>query len=67
LISSAPPGSLRSHQRRQCVARLLQFGEGSLIDKAALLHDQDSIEGGGEAGAVQAAKQAAATNSAFRR
>jgi hypothetical protein len=37
-----------------------------LIDEAALLHDQDSIEGGGEAGAVQAPNQAAASELLFQ-
>jgi len=36
-----------------------------LIDDAALLHDQDLVERGGEAGAAQAAKQAAASELVF--
>jgi hypothetical protein len=30
----------------------LQLGKASLIDDASLLNDQDSVEGGSEAGAV---------------
>jgi len=64
-ISFLAPGSLRGHQRRQSVSRRLQFGEASLVDKAALLHDRDLIESRGEASAVQTAKQLRPTNSSF--
>ena len=65
-ISFLAPGSLRGHQRRQSVSRRLQFGEASLVDKAALLHDQDLVESGGEAGAVQVQNRLQPTNSSFR-
>ena len=43
-------GAHRSYQLRQSVSRPLQLGKVSLLDEGALLHDQDSVETGGEAG-----------------
>ena len=50
---------LGGQQRGQRAAGLFQLGRRPLIDQAAVLHDQDPVEGGGEAGPVQAPHQAA--------
>ena len=65
-ISFSRAGLLRGHKRRQRASQLLRLCKASLIDEAALLNDQDSVETGGEAGAAQAAKQAAANELVFQ-